>query len=326
MAYRKLPAKVANDPLGPGTLNAMRANLGSLRAMAAQEHIISSGEHNTFEIPRVVGRITGTTVTPASAAADITSVTNPAAGKWVLTLAAGRFTTDMRIEVSVIPEAAKPYLSSFRIINATSIEVYIQKLSSTLGVAGNSWATVNAAFDIAINSAPLAQTAWANDQMPLWERATIVGGYGLVGGGISATPVQWSQFPSDTAYLQKLLVAAHVSTGKHNVREVAVVAGRVVWDAVGVKYVSFDAVDPFSAYTRPSTGIVQLDHPAWTAPIGSFIAADYARYSSGVDAPILIHAADTSTTRTTVTIYAYDTTNLWWQVADADFWIAQHKG
>lgn len=326
MPFSKINPKMANDPLGPGTLNAMRGNIAHNRMVAMKEHLISTGEHNAWEVSRRTFRVTGTTVTPAGATSDITAVTNPSAGRWVLTLAAGRFTTDIRVEINPQPESVKPLIASFKIISATSIEVYIHKLSSALGAVGNTWALVNTSFDIAIHSAPLAQTAWSSGLPVLWGRNAAANGYGLAGGGSNSAPFGWSSMVLGMATLQQLLTAAHTSAGVHNVREVAKAAGRVYWDSAGSKYTSVQS--PFSGYTytRSSAGIILIDHPAWTAPINSFVYPDYSRYSAGSDSPIVINAVDTSTTRTTITIYQWITPLGWWQAADADFFLTQHQG
>ena len=116
-------------------------------------------------MPRVCRRITFTgpsTYALADASSDITAVTRVAAGHIRLTLAASRFTTDMRCQVNVAGSGveSKPWLWRVQVTSATQLEVYLHKLSSALG-AGNTWAADDTSFDIAIHSAPLAATQYA---------------------------------------------------------------------------------------------------------------------------------------------------------------------
>ncbi len=325
MGYQKLPHKAANDPLGPGTMNVFRANQQHMRAMIARDHLVDTGEHNAWEVARVCRRITSApAVSPASS--DITldpnpAISNPSTGVYVLGLTSGRFTTDMRIRINPLPESAKPLIATYKIVSATSLEVYIKKLTSTLGVAGNTWALVNTGFDISIHSQPLQQATWPHG-IGSWGRNAEANGYGLSGGGNNTTPFGYSSIVSDAAQFYARLTAEHTSAGEHNIRQVAKASARVVYD--GSTYKCFDAVDPFG-YTRASTGVVYVDHASYTTPVSGFVCPDFERYNGGIDGPIIINSIDTSATRTTVTIYKWDTANSWWQVADADFWIDLHQ-
>ena len=321
MGYQKLPPKAANDPLGPGTMNVFRQNQQHLRAMIARDHLVDTGEHNAWEVARVCRRITSApAVSPSSS--DITAVTNPSTGRYVLTLASGRFTADMRIRLNPLPESVKPLIATCKIVSATSVEVYIKKLTSTLGSAGNAWAAVNTGFDISIHSQPLEQATWPHG-IGSWGRNAEANGYGLSGGGNNTTPFGYSAIVSDSAQFYARLTAEHTSAGEHNVRQVAKTSGRVVYN--GSTYKSFDVVDPFTTYTRVSTGVVQLDHPSYTTPVSAFVCPDYERNNGGTNVPTIINCIDTSATRTTVSIYKWDAANSWWQVADADFWIDLHQ-
>ena len=322
MGYQKLPHKAANDPLGPGTMNVFRANQQHMRAMIARDHLVDTGEHNAWEVARVCRRITSApAISPSST--DITAVTNPSTGRYVLTLATGRFTTDMRIRVNPLPESVKPLIATYQIVSATSVEVYIKKLTSTLGVAGNTWALVNTGFDISIHSQPLQQASWPHG-IGSWGRNAAANGYGLSGGGNNTTPFGYSGIVSDAAQFYARLTAEHTSAGEHNVRQVAKASARVVYIG-GTTYKSYDAVDPFSSYTRVSTGVIQVNFSAMTAPISSFVCPDYERFNAGSDGPVIVNCKDTGTTQVTVTAYKWDSTNLWWQVADSDFWLDLHQ-
>lgn len=322
MGYQKLPRKVANDPLGIGTMNALRSDQQHLRAMIARDHLVDTGEHNAWEVARVCRRITTTpTVSPSSS--DITAVTNPSTGKYVLTLAASRFSTDMRIRLNVLPEPTKPFIGTYKIVSATSVEVYCYKLTSTLGVAGNAWALVNTKFDISIHSTPLQQAAWPHGVPVPWVYNGASSGYGLTGGGDNASPFGWSNLVQDGAQFNALVAAAHTSAGAHNVRQVAKTSGHVVYN--GSVYKSLDAVDPFTSYNRVSAGVVELNHASYSTPVSGFVCPDYSRYNSGTDYPFICIAEDTTATKTTVFCYRWNTASSWWEAADCDFWIDLHQ-
>lgn len=307
MPYSYLLSKAQNDPLGPNYLKALTANLGWLRWIAGNQHIQATGEHNTTIVPRVCRRISGTTVSPASS--DITAVTNPATGKYVLTLAGGRFTTDLRVQINAAGDATKPHTVTWRAVSATSLEVYIHKLTSTLGVAGNTWAAANSDFDIAIHSEPLALGTW--NALPVgWSR----------GDFFDHRTTGWNTLVQESAELQKHLIAEHTAAGEHNVRQVAKYDGRITWDGAIYRQ------GGFSSIARTSAGIITVDYPSLTTPINSFICVDYARTAGTGTAGdwLIANVVQTSGTRVTVYIYQWDTTNLWWQVADSDFFLAVH--
>lgn len=311
MPYDYPPTKAWKDPLGPTTLRQHADNLDWLRWLAAKEHIVSSGEHNAWEVPRVTRRISGTTVSPASS--DITAVTNPSAGRYVLTLAGGRFTSDVRARVNVLGDGTKPYLATVAVLSATSVEVYTKKLSTALGVAGNVWALANVDFDISLHSAPLAQTAW-NSLPVLWSR----------GDYFDDRATGWNTLVQECAEIQRVLAAAHTAaTGVHNVREVAKKSGKVAYDS-GVPTYRIVGGDLSSA-TRTSAGIAAVTHTSYTTPINAFVGPDYSRYSSGSSsAEFIMNAVQTSATVTTVYMFQWDTVNLWWTAADADFFMLIH--
>lgn len=320
MQYQNLATKVQNDSLGPAYLNAMRSNIFFLRTMLGFQHL-TTGEHNAREVPRACRRITNTpTVSPASS--DITAVTNPAVGQYTLTLAANRFDTDIRLQVQPIPESAKPLIATYTINSATSVDVYVKKLTSTLGVAGNTWGAVNTKFDIAIHGSPLAQTSWNGLSYP-WLRAAAASGYGLVGGGSNSNPSYWSAQVRAMADLQTMMLAEHTSAGVHNTRQVAKYAGRCWYDSTGPKYSSTAGAYSF---VRTGVGVIEVSYTALTAPVSAFVCPDFARYSGGADVPIIVNTDPdyVAGTKTKVTIYKWNAGSLWWEPADADFFLAIH--
>lgn len=314
MTYRTIATKVRKDPLGLFTLGALADNDAYLRELLLAEHIASTGEHNAWEVPRVVRQISGTSVSPSSS--DITGVTNPSTGKYVLTLASSRFTTDCRLQVNVQAQdayASKPVLAGATVASATSIEVYLQGLTSALG-AGNAWTAVNLPFDIAIHSEPLAPGGFST-------------GYALPDVGSSLGDAITSAglinpLVTSSALLNAAFIAEH-STTAHNVRQVAKRAGMVRFD--GSDYVADGATD-FTTYTRVSAGVIQVNFAdAGTTPVSAFACPDWQRTPAAAGSNLeqnVINCIGTSDTQVTVKIYQWASGALTWSAADGDFFLA----
>lgn len=321
MNFIRQANKVANDALGPETLNSMRLNLAYLRALVGREHL-STGEHNALEIPRVCRQLDGASppaVSPSSA--DITATSRTGTGAYNLTLATDRFTEDIRLQINPHPESAKPFIATYKVNSATSVDIYIKKLSTALSSAGNAWTAVNTKFDVAIHSNPLAATTWGGTASP-WLRASATGGYGLVGGGSNTNPSHWSEMVREMATLQAALIAEHAVGGAHDTRQVAVYAEQGLFDSSVPKYMDAGAF----TYSRTGTGVVEVTYSALTTPVSAFVCADYSRYSGGTDAQIIVNVDPNyvAGTKAKVTIYAWDDVNGWWESADADFFLVIH--
>ncbi len=326
MPYNRLPQKAANSLLGPGTLNSMRRNTSFNQNLIRGEHIVTTGEHNAYEVSRVCRRITTTPSVSPTSTDGITAVTNPSAGRFVLTLAASRFETDMIVDVNVLPEAIKPHIATVKIVSATSIEVFTQRLTSTLGSAGNVWGLVDTAFDISIHSRPLYPEDWTYGIPRVYGRNDVNNGYGLAGGGSNVTPSGWSLLVANQADLYAKMTAEHTSAGAHNVRQVAEASAYLDFDGTKYDYVrGNDGSDPFTSTTRVSTGVVQLNHASWTTPVSSFVSVDFERANGQARVPYIVNAIDTSATVTTVYCFKWDAANSWWIADDCDFWISLHK-
>jgi hypothetical protein len=312
MGLVTIPTKVRKDPLGPATLRALVNNDEFLRGAMFREHLVSTGEHNAWEVPRVCRQISGTTVSPSST--DITGVTNPATGKYVLTLAASRFSTDCRLQVNVQGSDAKPYLAGAKVASATSVEVYIQGLTSALG-AGNAWAAANQAFDIAIHSEPLD-----NDNLPPLPTAPL---RGLTLDDDITEAGCINPLVYDSAIINAALIAEHTTTA-HNVRQVAKKAGLVRFQG-GTTYAA-DGTTDFTSYTRVSAGVVQVDFAdVGTAPVSAFACPDWSRVTAAAGVAsdsFIVNCVGTSDTRVTVKIYKWDPSGLTWAAADGDFFLA----
>lgn len=320
MPYNELDDKVANDALGPGYLNALTQNGTRLQGIFGAEHNRETGEHNAPNIARVVRRITNApAISPSSS--DITAVSNPATGQYTLTLAANRFDTNMQVAINVVPEVTKPHIATVKINSATSIDVFIKRLSSTLGVAGNSWAAQNTAFDIAIYSTPLDPGDWTYSSPAPWQR-NAAPTYGLAGGASMTTPSYWSLLVSQQAELYARMTAEHTSAGAHNVRQIAQAAGLVFYD--GTKYDSDAASLAAMGFGRTSAGIATITHGTYSTPVSNFACADFERTNGQSLANYIINVADSSSTVSTVYCFKWNSSGGYWESDDCDFWLAMH--
>lgn len=306
--------KARNDPLGPGGLKLLKDNLAWLRRQSTVEHIAGTGEHNAWQVPRRLVNISGTSVSPATS--DISSVTNPAVGRYVINLAANRFTTDIRPQINIAQVedvSVKPCVAGYVINSATQFEVFIKKLSSALG-AGNAWAAEDAQFDIAIHSDPLNPGTFTADQL---EHAR--------GDTLEESTTDWNATVEAHAAMYSMLTAAHTTAGAHNVLEVAKYYAHVNYRPPGGA-ASYETQSASSgvAVNRTGTGVCEVTYTALTSPSMAFVSPDYQRiYSGGTAADLFVmNAVRNSTTKHTVYIYQYSGGN--WSAADADFFIAIH--
>lgn len=311
-----MTTKIRRDPFGPDSMARFKSNANHLRELALVEHR-ADGEHNAREVPRVVRRISGTTVSPSSS--DITSVANGTTGTYTLTLAGSRFDAGFmtaQINPCGSDVANKPYLTGYRVISNTSLEVYLKQLTSTLGDEGapNTWAATNVDFDIAIHSLPLSVGSWPNALPAASLR------------GDPKKPTRWNALVRNAADMLKQLDVDHSTSGSHQTRQVARSSGMWRYDGSTVDLVA--GVGPALSISRSSTGIYAVtSSQTLTSEVHSFVSPDYARINSGDPSKLYrMHVRQTSTTAFTVYAYAWNRTNFTWSRADGDFWLVMHSG
>lgn len=312
MPYVALDSKVRKDPLGPGHLGALKTNGLWLRDLLGREHIISTGEHNALEVPRVVRRINNTTVSPSSS--DISSVTHTAAtGQYVVNLAASRFSADIRAQLNVKPESVKPHLGVITPVSATVVNVQTFALTSALG-AGNAWAATDLQFDLALHSTPLDAGTWATTPDDRFS-----------GDYLDDGALGWNAYVQSDADVRAMLLAEHDSGGLHVTRQVAKASAMCRSNGAG-SYTLDSDVQRITSVTSPSTGkAVVTTADTLTSPLHVFVAPDYARLGGGsASTVLLVNAWEASTTTVNVQIFAYDPATKTWALADADFFIAIH--
>ncbi len=337
MPFVPMQAAAHYDPFGPTRWSQWLRNLAWLRGGFEAKHLASTGEHNAMEVPRVCRRITWTSGTStyalADASSDITAVTRIAAGHIRLTLAASRFTTDLRCQVNVAGPGteAKPWLHRIEVTSATQVEIYLHQLSSALG-AGNTWAASDTDFDIAIHSTPLTPTQWAASPVGAATRFPVSPRRRDTLGALdyASADQPFNEMLFHIANVRKQFLVEHATDGLHNTRQVArhFVQGR--FRTAG----TYDIIDELGAYTftlaEAATGQVTVTtSSALTTAISPFVAPDWTRQDSTVGSSgniTIIHAKVDSTTQTTLWMYRYDTATDTWARARADFWLVIHSG
>ena len=316
MPFMGMPTKVRKDPMGPSTMGLMKNNAAFVQQLALYEHN-SAGEHNIREVARVVRRISGTTVSPSST--DITAVTNGTTGTYVLTLASGRFDAawmTCQINPCGAGVASKPYLTGYKVISSTSLEVYIKQLTPALGYdpAGNVFAASNCDFDISIHSEPLAVGTYATD-LPA---ESVVGD--------PLKPSRWNALVQAAGESYAALAPEHTAAGVHNTRQVACASALFRYDGSVISLVS--GVATGISITRTSIGQYAIaSSSALTTQTHCFVSPDHMRTNSGNGSELYrMHALQSSTTAWVMYIYSFNRALSTWNRADGDFWLAMHKG
>jgi hypothetical protein len=317
MAFRGIQTKARNDPLGPGGLSLLSQNMQWVRNLASTEHIISSGEHNAWQVPRRVFNVpaAGTSTTPTTS--DVQIATSPATGTYTLTLAPNRFSTDIRPQLNVNSDQVitKPCIIGFTVTSATSISFYLKQLSSALG-GGNAWAALNMDFDVALHSDPLAVGNFVSDQAGHARGETL-----------TEAATDWNAHVQAHGDMQTMLTTAHTSVGVHNVAEVAKYYAQVAYNPTTARYEVQASTDGAAiAVNRVSTGVVEVTYNDLSTPTFAFVSPDYQRlYAGGTAADVFnMNARFNTKSKHIVYIYKYDSAGNTWNYGDADFFIALH--
>ena len=337
MPFVPMQAAAHRDPFGPSRFNRWLQNLAWLRGGFEKQHLASTGEHNAMEVPRVCRRITWTsgtlTYALADSSTDITAVARVAAGHIRLTLAANRFTTDMRVQINVAGSGveSKPWLHRVQVTSATQLEVYLYQLSSALA-AGNTWAAADTDFDIAIHSEPLTATNWATAPVGTGTRfpVSITRRETLAAPGYNSSAQPFNEFLYHMANARAQFLVEHGTDGVHNTRQVARHFCQGRFRTAG----SYDIIDELgtSTFTLAEAAAGQVTvtlSSALTTAVGAFVAPDWTRQDSTVGSSgdvTVIHAKTDSTTQITLWMYRYDRTADTWARDRADFWLVIHSG
>lgn len=315
-----LPTKVRKNSLGPNYLSGLLVNLNYARSLMGVEHM-ASGEHNVRRVPRAVVSIiwSGSAYSISPTSADVTAVASPATGTITLTLATERFSTDIRPQINFkgTGVGSKPWISGYKVVSATSIQIFLQQLTSALG-SGNAWAAADGSFDIALHSDPLNPGLWATTPINHYR-----------GDPLTETVTDWNALIQGQGDMQLAIGAGHSkTTGVHAVREVAKAYAHVQWN--NTAYVFSGAAGSHSTnvtgLSRTSAGICVVTYSAMTTPTQCFPCVDYGRLIGADPVLFIAQAEQTSATTSTVYIYKYDTASKTWALGDADFFLPVHGG
>jgi len=322
--YQAITAKVRKNPLGPPTINQLGYNLGHVQALALAEHR-SDGEHNAAEVMRATGVVqysAGYTLPLGYSNSDATLATghNPAVGSLILTLATDRFGTQMvpRVLPTCDGEAPIPAITGVKIISATQVEFFTKALTSGLG-GGNAWAAADRTLFTGIHSTPLARGAALPG--PLLKAR---------GNHLTEQSTDWNRHVLDVATLRKNLLAGHISSGEHNVEEVARGLALVKFDGTDIDCVYREGLS-FTA-TRIGVGVYDVEFDGLGSSAWCFATplwSDTDLTSSPAPSPsdcFIVNAGEAQCTDTKVRLclFKYDFGAETWDLADADVLVTVH--
>ena len=298
------------EPLGPVRLNQTHANCRTLDDLMRVQHF-ADGQHNALEVPWVLGHVDGTTGYLFDTAYGGGTITNPATGRYAVSVASGVFDAteqDVAMLANVADAAieAKPHIITWAINSATSAFVRIRELSSALG-AGNSWASVDRDFDFAL-FAP-AQDAEASELLPNLNKTRR--------DFLTDVATDWNALVENQAIAHATATLEHEATGLHSVNRIA----KATWwgrPSAGPSFTTTLAqgVDSISYV---GTGVVELTTTetfASAAHIAVFPQANPATANERV----IVNGRGFNTNKVRLYTYAFDGTN--WARADRSLFCA----
>lgn len=311
--FVSMPDRVRKDALGPVTLNQLAANAEAVQQLSLREHA-TDGTHNALEVPRVMGRSVwgGASYTDYlfSESAYWTSNANPAVGEITLTIGATGFSYPyMPVLACCCDEDVlnKPWMVVAKVTSATSVSLYLSKLSSALG-AGNTWAAADGSYSVALHSPPVAQAAVLSTIAAKQRRGFLTEG-----------TTDWNALVALQGGLRKLALTKHTTAGEHDDALIAREYAHVTYDSVGVKY-DLTAGDVASV-SRISTGICEVT-TSRTFSATTAMAAFVQDLPTSNTSLWVVNYRITSTTTLRVYLYQYDFNTDTWARADGDFFVA----
>lgn len=311
--FANMVARVRKDPLGPVTFNQLARNIEAVQALAATEHD-AAGLHNALEVPRIMGRSVwgGATYTDYlySDTTYYTSSSNPAVGEVDFVTSSSGFTLPYVVPMACCCDEDvlnKPWMVNVELVSASSVKVYLSKLSSALG-AGNAWAAADGSFSLALHSLPVAT-------LPALSTITSKQRRGFLTEGVT----DWNAIVAAQGSTRALALVEHDSSGNHDTSIIAREYAHVSYDSVGVKY-DLTAGD-VSSVSRISQGICEVTTSRTFSATTSMAAFLEVLPASNVDLWVANYRV-TSTTTLRVYLYQYDSASDVWNRADGDFFCA----
>lgn len=279
--------------LGPVRLNQMHANIRALDDLLRMEHF-AGGKHNALEVPWVLGHVEGTTGYLFDTAYGGSTITNPATGSYAVSAVSGVYTRPSvaaLVNVADIAIESKPHLVTWYAASDTSIEVRIRELSSALG-AGNTWASVNRNFDLAVHAPAQPADVSVLTAHTLKSRRDF----------LTQAATDWNALVGNQATTQAAATLEHTAGGTHNVNRIA----KAVWWGRPSAGPSFTTTyeDGVASILYGSTGVVTVTTDetfASTSKMACFVEAQ----PSTADEIVVVNGRGFSTTKFRFYTYAY---------------------
>jgi hypothetical protein len=293
MAFKPISAKVRKDPLGHGLANDLVENNDNNAQLLYSEHT-PDGKHNSIEVPRAVGLIRysgGSYTLHSSSSSTISSISSPSTGKVTLTLESGKFSTPMSIRLTPMDSTTDtvPWLCSYEVTSATSVSVYVRKLSAT-----DTWTLTNGSFAIGIHSAPFTSSASVITQPSKLVRGSNLG------------KSHWNTMVSNQATVRTNQLVGHASGGAHTAKEFPI-GYFAAWEDVS-EFNVLTRVGYIDSISMPATGVFRANLTAstFTAPFPVF-AWSQARpeYYGGEGTPTIACVPEDELTSTVCNVYVY---------------------
>jgi hypothetical protein len=269
MPYKKLPTYARKDLLTGAAYGQLRTNGYLMERVHGREHL-ATGEHNTPMVARTLGTVlvaAGPTYSLSgfNSDASLGSSHNPAVGKLVLTLAAGRYEKDrgaIMVQSAGTAGDTRPELVWARWFDDRRVEVFTTYWDTNAWAAGG----VDSAFHIGVHGRTLARSTPLDWGTLLQQRAN-----GLRVS--SANPLIQA-----SADVQVAMDAAHTD-GVHDVREVA-----KAWAHVQHNGSTYDIADQecsdtfdgvrFTGFDITATGVINCKFQSSLASTGYQVFVD----------------------------------------------------
>lgn len=309
---------IRKDPLGPGTLNQLQANVVVVDGLMLSEHS-SDGQHNALEIPWVLGAVnSGTTGYLFDTAYGGTTIARPATGRATISVVSGVVGESVGATGSNVPAAAVlanvsdsaiatyPHVIETEMVSLTSIEVRTRYMTSTLGSPGNAWAAVAVGFDVALHAQ--AQPVDTSGLSPYETKRRR--------DFLTEAALDWNTLVQNQGKLRKALSLEHSTAGLHDSNRIARGWGRFAPSA-GPAFSIVDS-EGVSSVTRLSAGVVRV-RVNYTLSSTNLAACFPRAQPNSADELVIVNGRCTATNEFTFYIYVYSVSENNWTRDDRAF-------
>lgn len=285
MGFPRLPRYARNDSFGPAAHNNLLQRQDFLYDFHAVEHDPSTGEHNTPHVSRTLGRVAWSgaaySLVGFNSDASLETGHNPAVGNVIITLPAGRYSQQLGvIEIQPADESGNgaAWIAHAAWVDDRHVSVFLKK--DTSGGVQQVFAATDGDFFVGIRS----------PQLPISLARPAAATRRARGEGLRASSTAFNPFVQAMGDNRAAVVAAHASTGKHNVREVAKACGLIHWDGSAYSIRAHRGLE--AGVTRVSTGYVRVHVTGASLDVASSVQAFVSPVSSATGAPTVATAQD----------------------------------